>query len=545
MACRCTAATATLPIAFPIARNMHSIHTLVRRLPLLALLSLSLVAPQALAQRVSAKDRAATEAIGQRMAEAEKRYRDALVLVANGDARGTVESNAALEDMEDAIDACVGQRGCALGGLLASYKRLLKADVDAEAQASEDVGDDELLEGDPALAPLADDVPEAVRAATLLGGDHRHAFDRMVQYNPAVQAGIRRWLTDMRPQLMTSYENYQVMRHLMWPEFERRALPEALLFGILAKESNGRVHSTSRAGASGPLQFMPATGRRFGLGPDGTGFDTRYDARAAAEASATYLNERLRELNNEMEMSLAGYNGGEGRALRVHRQTGGSGFWSAQAYEQFPPETKDYVPMVIAAAWIFLHPREFGVQFPKVDAHPATLKLVRTASIYELTVCLGNSGSRDGYMRALRNLNPRYEAETWIPAGTVLNATTRIAGLYARYCSGGPRTDLAHALVTADINAAISRGVPQGTVSVGDVTQVEGVATTIATGQPQPAQPKAQQVRSYRVGKGDTLGRIAQKHGCDVKTLAGANGLRAPAYALRQGQELRLQGCRL
>jgi len=524
---------------------MHSSPNLLRRLPVLGLLSLVLIAPPALAQRVSAKDRAAADALQQRMTQAEQRYRDALVLVGNGDAKGTGESNAALEDMEDVIDACVKQRGCPLSDVLATYKRLLKADVDAEAQAADDLGDEELLEGDPSLAPLADDVPEAVRAATLLGGDHRHTFDRMVQYNPAVQAGIRRWLTDMRPQLMTSYENYQVMRHLMWPEFERRGLPEALLFGILAKESNGRVHSTSRAGASGPLQFMPATGRRFGLGPDGTGFDTRYDARASAEASASYLNERLRQLNNDMEMSLAGYNGGEGRALRVHRQSGGTGFWYADAYEQFPAETKDYVPMVIAAAWIFLHPREFGVQFPKVDAHPATFRLTRTASIYELTVCLGNAGNRDGYMRTLRNLNPRYEAEDWIPAGTVLNATTRVAGLYGRHCASGARADLAHALVTADVNAAILREAPRGNVSVGDLTPVEGVPTTIATGTPQPAQPKAQQVRTYRVARGDTLGRIAQKHGCEVRALAAANGLKAPGYALRQGQELRLQGCRL
>src|SRR5690606_27995312 len=99
-----------------------------------------------------------------------------------------------------------------------------------------------------------------------------------------------------------------------------------------------------------------------GLGPDGTGFDTRYDPRAAAEASATYLNERLRELNNELELALAGYNGGEGRALRVHRGSGGGSFWHASVYDQFPAETRDYVPMVIAAAWIYLHPRQFGVQ---------------------------------------------------------------------------------------------------------------------------------------------------------------------------------------
>ncbi|WP_312371687.1 LysM domain-containing protein, partial [Stenotrophomonas sp.] len=50
-------------------------------------------------------------------------------------------------------------------------------------------------------------------------------------------------------------------------------------------------------------------------------------------------------------------------------------------------------------------------------------------------------------------------------------------------------------------------------------------------------------VRTYKVAKGDTLGRIASRFQCDVPALARANGLRAPAYALRQGQTLRLEGC--
>ena len=95
---------------------------------------------------------------------------------------------------------------------------------------------------------------------------------------------------------MDSYENYRYMQHLMSPAFKRHGLPEALLFGIMAKESNGKVHAGSRAGAVGPLQFMPATGRRFGLGNDGTGFDTRYDAALSADAAAQYLTERMAQL---------------------------------------------------------------------------------------------------------------------------------------------------------------------------------------------------------------------------------------------------------
>jgi membrane-bound lytic murein transglycosylase D len=57
------------------------------------------------------------------------------------------------------------------------------------------------------------------------------------------------------------------------------------------------------------------------------------------------------------------------------------------------------------------------------------------------------------------------------------------------------------------------------------------------------AKPKAKPARSYKVGKGETLGRIAAKFQCDVPTLARANGLKAPAYSLRQGQSIKLQGC--
>ena len=525
-----------------------------RTWPLLALAGLVSLAPEAHAQRVSARDKVKVDALQQRMNAAEKRYTDALLRVANADPKGSSEADAALEDMEDVLSACIAQKGCQVGNMLATYKRLLKRDADAAGDdaVADEAGD--RLQADPDhIGPLTADVPEAARAAALLN-DKRHAFDSMVEYNPAVQAGIRRWLTDMRPALMTTYENYQNLRAVMWPEWEKRGLPEALLFGIMAKESNGRVHASSRAGAAGLMQFMPATGRRFGLGPDGTGFDTRFDARSAAEASATYLNERMRELNNNVELSLAGYNGGEGRAARVFKQNPGQGFWVDSVYNQFPGETKDYVPMVIAAAWIFLHPQQYGVEFPKINAQPATLRLARSTTIYELTICLGSHGTRDGYMRALRNLNPRYEADGWIPAGTLINATTRIAGLYTRNCVSGPRADLARTLITADLNAAIVRpnaASYTGSVAVGGVVPVADAAAAgnVASAPPAPVAPRpapparAKPVRSHKVGKGDTLGRIAARFQCDVPTLARANGLKAPGYSLRQGQTLKLQGC--
>ncbi|HEY0660932.1 MAG TPA: transglycosylase SLT domain-containing protein [Lysobacter sp.] len=499
------------------------------------------------AHALSRRDQAAVAALGQRMQAAEEKYREALVKIGNADPSGRADSDAALEDMEDVLAACTRQKGCQVSQLLATYKRLLKLSADAEAGST--AGDDEEEFDDPEMDDpdhdaLAANVPEAARAAALLN-DQRHAFDKMVQYNPAVQAGIRRWLTDMRGSLISSHENYQYMRHLMWPQYERSRLPEALLFGIMAKESNGKVHVTSRAGAAGPMQFMYATGRRFGLGPDGTGFDTRYDPRSAAEASAAYLNERMGELNRSIEMALAAYNGGEGRALRVYQGSGGRNFWEADVYNQFPPETQDYVPMVIAAAWLFLHPREYGLSFPKVDPKPATLHLTQPSSIYQLTICLGNGGTRDGYMRALRNLNPRYQAESWLPAGTSLNATTKIVGLYNRWCTSGKRAELARTLVLSDPTTAIVRTGPVTTVAGPVSTFVPGSSSgpvTVATGVPAPVKPK--QPRDHRVERGETLTSIAQKYQCGTGQLAKANGLKAPRFAIRPGQRLKLEGCR-
>ena len=196
--------------------------------------------------------------------------------------------------------------------------------------------------------------------------------------------------------------------------------------------------------------------------------------------------------------------------------------------------------MVIAAAWLYLHPREYGLNFPRVDARPATFQLKRAASIYELTICLGNGTTRDGYMRVLRNLNPQYEAEAWIPEGTRLNGTVRMAGLYERWCTKGARAELARQLVNSDPSTAIVRvgGVETVTLPDGTVLQ-QAAASAPAAAAPVPAAPQ-----THRVASGETLVAIARRYSCDTRSLAAANGIKPPRYVLRQGQQLNLEGCR-
>jgi membrane-bound lytic murein transglycosylase D len=312
----------------------------------------------------------------------------------------------------------------------------------------------------------------------------------------------------MRPALMTSWENYQYMRFLMWPEYEQAGLPEALLFGILAKESNGRVHAVSRAGAAGPLQFMPATGARFGLGWR-DGFDTRYDPQLAARASVLYFNERFAELGDELEFAIAAYNGGEGRARRLKETAGGKSFWDPAVYGQLPPETRDYVPYVLAAAWLFLHPEDYGLEFPQVQGAATVIRLEQPASLYQLAICVGGPGN--GYFRALRNLNPRYEPHQSLAAGTELRVPVAVPPAYQAHCLQGPRAEMAARLVAAH--------------KPGQLMASAGIGT-------------------HRVKAGDTLSSISRRYRCQgAVALAKANGLRQP-YLIKPGQQLRLVGCR-
>ena len=493
---------------------------------ILAVLALVLAATSSVA--TARTDRNAP--IYQDMEAASQRYREARLKLQAGDDASMAQMSKALEDIEELAQRCLKQRGCETTRVITLYETLLKAQ-DLGPKDSLLGEDDDSDEADHVVSPVLANSPQAVRSVALLTDGH--SFDKMVEINEPVQAAMREWLTTQRAFLVDAWENYQYMRYLMWPEYERAGLPEALLFGIMAKESGGKVHAISRSGASGPLQFMSATGSRFGLYRDGTGFDSRFDPQQAARANASYINERFAELNRNLEYTIAAYNGGEGRALRLYAANGGASFWSPQVNAQMPVETRDYVPAVIAAAWLFLHPKKYGLQFPKIDTSPSQFTLARGASINELTICLGNGGSRDGWFRVLRNLNPRYDAQTYIPAGSVLRAPKRVSALYARNCVQGSRASLAQELMRANKSYAPAVGVM--------------VAAPVSASPPQtsPARNRKAKARAtvYRVRSGDSLLAIAREHSCDLTVLAKENRLKSPDYRINPGQHLKLKGC--
>ena len=278
-------------------------------------------------------------------------YDQALQQARRGDdAQSQKTLQAALDAMRSASDACVNTDGCETQRFLSAYDRALRL-KDGSFLGTED--DQQALDTEDqstagAESSISTTLPEAQRTVQLL---HDHKLSDLVATNGAVQAALQVWLTRMRPNLIRAYVDYQYLRFQMEPAFHEAGLPEAILFGLVAKESGGNVHAVSRSGAAGPLQFMPATGSRFGLNTI-NGFDQRFDPTMAAQATAAYFNEQMARLNDNLALVLAAYNGGEGRMGRLVAGASAASFWDPGIYFSMSDETRDYVPMVLAAAWL-------------------------------------------------------------------------------------------------------------------------------------------------------------------------------------------------
>jgi membrane-bound lytic murein transglycosylase D len=452
-------------------------------------------------------DESATNALYDQIPAVISDYQAGIELSRSGRVKpGENQSEQALVHLNQLARNCTQLRGCEPSSFFTAYQTLLKLQVVVQ---SESAPDDEPKSASPATdadepidlvtAPLQTPVrPIELRKS--------RDFSAQIQLSEPIRAAINDWLTWGRPNLAETFQNYQNLRHLMWPNYAKAGLPESLLFGILAKESFARVHSYSRAGAAGPLQFMPDTGKRYGLAGDGS-FDLRLDPNAASAANAAYLEDQLNIFSGDVELALAAYNGGEGRMKRLAERFPGKHFWSNEIYYALPQETRDYVPRVLAAAYLFDHAQQFNLDFSAAPPTPAKLSLQRPVSLSELAICLGAKSNEGGWFRTLRNLNPRVATDKRLDAGFILDVPEQLLGTYQTHCLESESMALFASLHDARF--------PAGPTTV-----------------------------PYTVRRGDTLVSIARRSNCmEATQIADLNNLLAPRFTLRIGQQIKLKAC--
>ncbi len=123
-------------------------------------------------------------------------------------------------------------------------------------------------------------------------------------------------------------------------------------------ESGFKTSALSSAGAVGPWQFIRGTARRYGLTVD-YWVDERKDLVRSTEAACQYLA-HLYGIFQDWNLAMAGYNSGEFRVQSSVRRAGSRDFWKLR----LPRQTQDYVPKMMAAAWIGSHLEEYGFTEP-------------------------------------------------------------------------------------------------------------------------------------------------------------------------------------
>jgi membrane-bound lytic murein transglycosylase D len=230
---------------------------------------------------------------------------------------------------------------------------------------------------------------------------------------PRPRAGITslEWLSLKQAYFNVIVDRARPYLHHIVEEVERRDMPlEIALLPIV--ESAYQATADSPKGAAGIWQFIPGTGKRFGL-KQNAWYDGRRDVMASTEAALDYLDTLYERFDGDWLLAIAAYNCGEGaveNAIERNRRLGlSTDFWSLD----LPAETQEYIPKLLAISSIIADPSEYQLTLDPIPNRPylkevhidGQINLDKVAALANMTVS------------ELRSLNPGFKSSTTDPAG--------------------------------------------------------------------------------------------------------------------------------
>ncbi len=296
------------------------------------------------------------------------------------------------------------------------------------------------------------------------------------------------------------------LARLYFPQIEDELLRAGLPIELRALpiiESALQTNAISRAGAVGLWQFIPSTGKSYGLEINSL-VDERRDPVAATRAACLFMKDLYR-IFGDWTLAIAAYNCGPGNVNKAIARSGGKTFWDIYYY--LPVETRGYVPAFIGATYAFNYHRQHNIE-PIEAPIPLAVDTIRINRILHLQQI---SSTLDIDIETLRALNPQYRMD-------IIPATTKSYTLV---------------LPQRHITQYIERE-----------AEIMGKDSLYLKEYINPSnldkKRMEQAVTIYRVKRGDTLGAIARRHGVSVKQLMRWNGIKNAAR-IREGQRLRIE----
>lgn len=318
---------------------------------------------------------------------------------------------------------------------------------------------------------------------------------------------------------------------------EKYGLPLELKY-LPVIESALRPSATSRVGAAGLWQFMPATGKRYGLELN-TLVDERRDPIKSSDAAARYLRD-LYGMFGDWSLAIAAYNCGEGNVQKAIIRSGNQenpDFWAV--YNRLPGETRGYVPAFIAATYIMNYYCEHGI-VPR----EATLPLESDTVVVRANVKFNQIASKCNVsVDELRSINPQYRQDI-VPMGYTLRLPVSAVEDFL------VKEDSIYGINPNIVVASRPANTTEAAVTGSEGEIVETVSTTTSYNTRSSRSSRNSRSRSSRnrqssravnvtVKSGDTLSAIAKRNGTSVDKIRKLSGIKGDM--IRPGQTVRVK----
>ncbi len=346
--------------------------------------------------------------------------------------------------------------------------------------------------------------------------------------------------------------------HFVMEEIKARGMPtEFALLPIVESAFDPFAYSHGRA--SGMWQFIPSTGRLYGMKQDWW-YDGRRDILASTKGALNFLSDQYKRFN-DWDLALAAYNSGPGnvsKAIRYNKKRGRpTDFWALK----LPKETQAYVPKMYALAKLVKDPEVFGIQLKEMSKDPY-FEVVDVGSQIDLAQAarLANIELNELYL-----LNPGFNQWATSPDGPHhLLIPIENAQQFREELAAIPENERLtwerYKIASGDSLITIAKKFHTTVDVIRDVNNIRG--STIRAGKTllipvaskgihnyelsaanrlakrQNIKPSTQREKiTYYVKSGDTLWDLARKYNVSVRALAKWNGM-APRDTLKKGQKL-------
>lgn len=413
---------------------------------------------------------------------------------------------------------------------------------------------DELLKIATFPKPDADLATEAAVKADLAATAH----DVPIPQNTKVLSYVELFQGRLRDYIQESLTRGAKYLPMIQNVFRAEGLPLDLAF-IPIIESGFKTNALSRASAKGPWQFMTPTARENGLKQDWY-VDERSDPEKSTIAAAKYLKTLSRLFDGDWHLVLAAYNGGLGRVQRAMKSARTEDFWALSSTTRYlPKETREYVPMILAAMIVARNPAQYGFEIAAAD--PFAYDKVPVSRAIDLRRVAEWTGTTIDEIRALNPQLRRWttpvkypDFELKVPAGTGARFQARLADAspselaalkYHVVKRGETLATIARKQRVSRADLAAANGLStRSRVSVNQQLVIPSNPTTLLATRTERAAPVALASRSingdatmasapkpthpvvYRVKRGDTLFGIARLFDTTVAQIKAWNKLR-------------------